>query len=157
MLANSAVVQFNEVLQTVELPKLYHVPRTLSLASLLGGMLVFSVMFTIVRLSGGSSLTCMGIIVWVSTISIGQMMLTKIPRFASIVAGAACLPTIFLVATLFSAKRYSGVELVFYAYGYAILGLFFGYLSGGLLAGFWLVADQLEQLRVRRMQQVRST
>lgn len=128
----------------------FHVPRRLSMASLLCGMLAFSGMFAILRFSEVPGFLYFWLIAFVAAIAVSQMVFERSPRLASTITGGGFHFAAILLALANFVFDGSGsfripLELLCLLIIFVPIGAALGYVTGGALAGFWLVADYLDR------------
>jgi hypothetical protein len=86
-------------------------------------------------------------------VGMAQMKFGKAPRLASIISGAALMPLSFIAVAMFGGDSFILVGVVTASPFLAMLGAGLGYLTGTLIAGCFLVSDQLAVLIKRRSAQ----
>jgi hypothetical protein len=130
------------------------VPRRFGLGILMVITTMCAVLFTVLRVSRVPPAGFLVIVVFFVAIGLGQFLLFKgqRPRRASVIVGACLYPLLFLGmcayeclaagAPLFFVKDACGIIL----FGSGV-GAILGYLAGGLIAGVFLVIDNLGSLR----------
>ena len=134
-----------------------------------GTLLVISTMYAVLfggwRLLGVSPLFLVWVTLFFSAVGLGQMLLFKgkRPRKASVVVGACAYPFMFLTFIMQQGIAYrqqitregmSHVDpiLMFLIYWFLFcvpVGMFLGYIAGGLIAAHFLLIEKLKSLRVR--------
>lgn len=129
----------------------YQVPKRFGMGPLMGMMLLYSVIFACLRWANCPAWAYLFLGLLGVVIGFGQMQGQSSPRFSSILTGALALPGFLLAYVLFAFVALGGIgpgELIASfcaAVGLFFLGGFVGYVVGTVLAGVFLVGDQVEQ------------
>lgn len=125
--------------------RVYHVPRRFGLLAVMSFLTAFSLLFALLRFMGYPPAVYMSLGIFGVVIAGLQMSFGKVPRAASVSAGAILLPLNVLIVALLD----SGWQTVFFllsAFPFmAAAGGFFGYLAGTLVAGLFLILDYWER------------
>lgn len=133
--------------------KTYGAPRVFDLYTLMGITLAFALLFAFMKALGAAPEIFVSITCFVTLVAIGQMLLYggNSPRLASLISG----PIALLIVN---------VGLAFYYRNGAIeilcllpMGIPLGYLAGGMVAGVFLVADELRKKFSKQVLQENET
>jgi len=134
----------------------YQVPRRFGLRTVLVVTAMFGLMLSVVNWTGASPIILIFYTSFVVLVGTAQVILERSPRLGSMLAGAVILPLLNLSAIVFGnglEPLNNGLLSGLFAedqFVYSmIFGAFYGYLSGTLLAGLYLVSDKL-QFMIRR-------
>ncbi len=122
--------------------KTYGAPRVFDLFTLMSVTLAFGLLFACMKALDASPEVFISVTSFVTMVAMAQMMLFggNSPRLASLVGGPMALCCVFIGLGLWyqgQAAQYLGVICLL------PLGVPFGYLSGGMIAGVFLIADEL--------------
>lgn len=132
--------------------KTYAVPRQFGIGTALLVTTLFGIFFGVMTALRAPSVVivfCSSFLVWVA---LAQMALPRAPRLGSILAGAVFLPATAGLA-LIARDGTSAIRLLDWLVGGFWLGLVgsgVGYVVGTLLAGVFLIAENVVQLLLRR-------
>ncbi|MBN2294851.1 MAG: Clp protease N-terminal domain-containing protein [Pirellulales bacterium] len=129
------------------------VPRRFGMSIMFMMMTMYAILFAFMKIMGTPPVWFAVIAVFVTGVGFAQMALFggRFPRAASIWAGAVVLPIEIIVLNtvlgIFSGGTIvqRAVGGIGYAIPFILLGAFFGYLSGGLTAGAFLLIDMFGQ------------
>ncbi len=131
----------------------YGVPRRFSLGTVMIVTACFGLMLVGLIRWGLSRAVIAIVVVEVATVAVGQVALFggKQPRKASIVAGIGFMFVVMIGVAWYDAATHAkdtpGVStLIVMALPFAASGAFFGYISGGAVAGIFLIMDKTEEL-----------
>jgi hypothetical protein len=131
--------------QPVESPRVYHVPRRFGLLAVMTFLTAFSLLFAVLRVMEHPPGTYLGLGTFGVVIAGLQMSFGKVPRVASISAGALLLPLTILGVALLNS---GWIAVLHFLPGFPFMVAFgglFGYLVGTLVAGLFLVLDYWER------------
>ena len=127
----------------------YTVPNRFGIRSILIATLLFAVVFTLTKMIDASLRVVAPAMSFVLLIGLAQMLFGSVPRRACVSVGASLFPACAWIDPLFDGRMriqsIAGIDL-FWLF---VCGGIAGYLGGVLLAGMFLVADQLRTLRGR--------
>ncbi|MGD9633382.1 MAG: hypothetical protein AB7G28_23655 [Pirellulales bacterium] len=133
-------------------PKVYSAPRRFDLSTIMvvtaGYAMLFGGINAIFNESDQAAGAALMIGVFVTLVGIGQALLFggRRPRTASIVVGMI-LTTLFMISTTMFFSRGRSVAFLPFMLVYGVIsGAIYGYLSGVLVGGVFLVADHLRRL-----------
>lgn len=126
----------------------YGAPRVFDLYTLLAVTLAFALLFAFLRLIEqllleSLPLVAISIGVFVTLTAIAQLALWggQKPRLASLVAGPVIWIMLFVGLAMQDPRRLLSVGSLAGCLCSAVLGIFFGYLGGAMVAGVFLLAD----------------
>ena len=130
----------------------YAVPRRFGMAGILAITTLMAVLFGLLRRMGAPPPIYIFVGILALTTCLVQMRYGDVPRVASIVAGAVCMPLCalgtFLFAVFFDPEgRVSLDDIGWVFFSLPITGAagaFFGYLAGACTAGLFLLMDLIE-------------
>jgi hypothetical protein len=130
----------------------YAVPRRFGMAGILAITTLMAVLFGLLRRMGAPPAVYIFVGVLALTTCLVQMRYGDVPRVASIVAGAICMPLCVLGTFLFAVffdpeERVSLDEIGWVIFSLPLTGgagAFFGYLAGACTAGLFLLMDLIE-------------
>ncbi len=125
-------------------PAQYVVPRTFGMSAILGIMTALAFLFGGFQLYSAHPVLYLFFGVQVVVICVAQMLYGKAPRFASAVSGALLLPLFVIGWISFWDRRGANGALCMLLIGVPV-GAFFGYLTGTMAAGIFLVMDAAER------------
>ena len=122
--------------------KTYGAPRVFDLFTLMSITLAFGLLFGCLKAFDAIPEVFISVTSFVTLVAVAQMLLFggNSPRLASLVGGPFALCVVFMGLGVWyrvQLKQYIGVLCIF------PLGIPFGYLAGGLIAGVFLIADEL--------------
>lgn len=125
-------------------PAQFVVPRTFGMSAILGIMTALAVLFGGFRIYNAHPVLYLFFGMQVLFICVAQMFHGKTPRFASVVAGGVLLPLFMLGWIGLWDRRAANGALCLLVLSVPIGG-FFGYLTGTMAAGVFLVMDAAEK------------
>ncbi len=122
--------------------KAYGAPRVFDLFTLMSVTLAFGLLFGMMKAMDAQPEVFISVTSFVTLVAVAQMMLFggNSPRLASLIGGPLAFACVFVGLGVWYQTRaasYLGVVCLL------PLAVPFGYLSGGLIAGVFLIADQL--------------
>lgn len=122
--------------------KTYGTPRVFDLFTLMAITLAFGLLFAFLKFLDSSAEVFLCINCFVTLVAIGQMVLFNgnSPRLASLVAGPIAMNLLLVGFGIWSERL--ALESVIYS---LLLGIPAGYLAGGVVAGVFLLADELRR------------
>lgn len=137
-------------------PAQYVVPRTFGMSAILGIITALAVLFGAFHIYDAHPLLYLFFGVQALMICLAQMLYGKTPRAASAIAGGLLLP-VFLAAFigLFGSRRVVEGALCMMMASVPV-GAFFGYITGTMAAGVFLVMDSFERLYTTRREGVQQ-
>jgi hypothetical protein len=128
----------------------YQVPRRFGLRTILVVTAVFGLMLSIVKWTDTSPVVLVFYASFVVVVGAAQVVFERSPRLGSILAGALFLPLLKFGAFLFdnglesiNSGPFTGLFSESQLFYMLVFGALYGYLSGTVLAGLYLVADKL--------------
>ena len=131
----------------------YQVPRRFSVRTLLVVTALFAAMLSLFKWTDTSPLVLVFYSSFVIVVGAAQVLLERSPRLASIVAGAIFLPILKLIAvavedglTAVNTGPFTGLFTNGQIVYLFLFGALYGYLSGTMLAGLYLVSDHIQRL-----------
>ena len=129
----------------------YVVPQRFGMSAILGIMTALCLLFGIFRLTNSSPVMYLFFGSQAIVICVVQMFHSKTPRVASAIAGAIILPAFLIVGAVLAPHRPRGglggndvLGIVCVFISSLPIGAFFGYITGTLAAGVFLVMDFIE-------------
>jgi hypothetical protein len=123
----------------------YVVPRTFGMSAILGIITALAILFGAFHFYDAHPLLYLFFGVQAIVICVAQMLYGKTPRAASAISGGLLLPAFVLVSIgLFSRWRVEGALCLMVVS--VPTGAFFGYITGTMAAGVFLVMDSAERL-----------
>jgi len=127
-------------------PAQYVVPRRFGMAAILGIITALAVLFGGFHAYEAHPVLYLFFGVQSILICLAQMFYGKTPRAASAVTGGILMPVfLILTAAVLSPRRIGDEELVCSVIGCVPVGAFFGYVTGTLAAGVFLLMDTAER------------
>jgi len=131
-----------------ELPHEAGVPRRFGMGVLLVITAMYAVLFGVMRGIGANPITFVLVTLFFTAVGTGQMLLFRgrQPRWASMVAGAAACPLLYLGGIIYYRLAFGLRTSPDICGGFTcgvIAGAIYGYLAGVLIAGVFLIADWL--------------
>lgn len=130
----------------------YAVPRRFGMAGILAITTLMAVLFGLLRSMGVPPAVYIFVGILALTTCLVQMRYGDVPRVASIVAGAVCMPLCVLGTFLFAVffepeERVSLGDIGWVIFSLPLMGgagAIFGYLAGACTAGLFLLMDLIE-------------
>lgn len=142
--------EFSDFIQDVLGSQSYGAPRVFDLYTLLAVTLAFALLFSSLRLleplfPNSIPQIALALASFLTLTAISQMVLWggKQPRLASLFAGPFCWIAVGLMIALQSPATFRRIETPLGIICSSVLGIFAGYLMGGLVAGVFLLAEML--------------
>jgi hypothetical protein len=130
-------------------PAQYVVPRTFGMSAILGIITALAILFGGFHFYEAHPLLYLFFGVQAIMICIAQMLYGKTPRAASAITGGLLLPVFVLASVgLFSRGRVEGALCLMIVS--VPTGAFFGYITGTMAAGIFLVMDSVERFLTSR-------
>lgn len=127
-------------------PAQYVVPRRFGMAAILGIITALAVLFGGFRIYNAHPMMYLFFGVQSILICLAQMFYGKTPRAASAVTGGILMPVfLILTAAALSPRRIDEETLICSVLGCVPVGAFFGYITGTLAAGVFLLMDTAER------------
>jgi hypothetical protein len=127
-------------------PAQYVVPRRFGMAAILGIITALAVLFGGFHVYDAHPVLYLFFGVQSIVICLAQMFYGKTPRAASAITGGILMPVfLILTAAVLSPRRIDEAELFCTVIGCVPVGAFFGYLTGTMAAGVFLLMDTAER------------
>jgi hypothetical protein len=127
-------------------PAQYVVPRRFGMAAILGIITALAVLFGGFHVYDAHPVLYLFFGVQSIVICLAQMFYGKTPRAASAITGGILMPVfLILTAAMLSPRRIDEEELICSVIGCVPVGAFFGYITGTLAAGVFLLMDTAER------------
>jgi len=122
----------------------YAVPRQFGMSAILGIMTALALLFGVFQMYSAHPVFYLFFGVQVLVICLAQMIYGKAPRFASVASGALLLPLFVIGWISFWDRRGANGALCVLLISVPV-GAFFGYLTGTMAAGIFLLMDAAER------------
>jgi hypothetical protein len=137
------------ILNGSEAAKVYSVPRRFDLATIFVVMLAFSLLFGAMKAFQFPAEASASIAGFIAAIGAAQALLFggRRPRTASLVTGSLIFTGILLATWVANGPRMTHWGLILFGATYGVIGGgILGYLSGGIVAGVFLIADKVRKM-----------
>lgn len=131
--------------------KTYLVPQRFGVGTIMLGTALFGLLFAVMKWLDAPVPLIVAVASFLSCVALGQVIFQRAPRLASAVIGAIFHPAL-AVAYIATDPVVDPSGVVAAVVGYAIFGALVGYITGGLIAGVFLVSDYI----LRTMARLRS-
>jgi len=125
-------------------PPDFAVPKTFGMSAILGIMTALALLFAALRWLNAFPEVYFFLSGLAIAICVAQMVYGKAPRLASLVAGGAILPIVFIIAAVLSGNGERIAIAIVIAIPLIPCGALLGYLTGTCAAGIFLVMNYLE-------------
>jgi hypothetical protein len=131
-------------------PAQYVVPSRFGMSGIIGIMTGLAVLFGAFRIYNAPPMQYLLFGTQAIVICVAQMFYGKRPRAASAVSGAIFLPLFLAIGAAYSGNHRVGEDYIYICMliGSVPVGAFFGYVTGTMAAGVFLIMDAAEWLMV---------
>lgn len=129
------------------LSRTYTVPNRFGLRAILMATALFAVTCVLLQAIQASLRIVAPVMSFILLIALAQMLFGKLPRSACTLVGAILFPVCAWIDPVFEGRMRIQSVLVLDLFWLSVCGAIAGYVGGVILAGMFLVADQLRSLR----------